>query len=160
MITLRTNARFDDLEKLIDRINKPGSGNTRKIADAITQGFQDNFTRQSSEAGPWARLAPSTVIDRQRNGYGGSGPILVRTGGLRAGYTQRGASDHHERIWQSATGLTIEAGSSDERIALFHERGTSRMPARPISLLGDASESRIIDTIEYVISQVDREFTG
>jgi len=158
MITLTTSSRFDDLEKLIDRINRPGSGNTRKIADAITQGFQDNFTRQSSGAGPWARLAAATITDRRRQGFG-AGPTLVRTGGLRAGYVSRGAPNHHERIWQSATGLTIEAGSADERIALFHERGTSRMPARPISLLGESSEARIIDTIEYVLGQVDREFT-
>lgn len=156
MITLTTDAKFDDLERLIDRINRPGNGNTRKIADAVTMGFQDNFTRQSSGAGAWARLAPATLVDRQRKGFA-AGPTLVRTGGLRASYVSRGGASHYERISQSAVGLTIEAGSDDYR-APFHERGTAKMPARPISLLGESSENRIVDTIEFVLGQIDREF--
>ncbi len=156
MITLTTDARFDDLQRLIDKINRPGNGNTRKIADAVRLGFQDNFTRQSSGAGAWARLAPATIADRQRKGFA-AGPTLVRAGGLRDSYVNRGGVAHHERIWQSAVGLTIEAGSNDYR-APFMERGTSKMPARSISLLGDSSERRIVDTIEFVLGQIDREF--
>ena len=48
MFTLQTNAKFDDLEQLIDKISRPGNGQTRMIADGIRQQFQANFTRQGS----------------------------------------------------------------------------------------------------------------
>ena len=156
MFTLHTNAKFDDLERLIDKIARMGSGESRKIADGVRQAFQENFTRQGSGAGRWPGLAPSTVRDRRRLGFGGERPILVRRGNLRAGYIDRGSPDHHERIWQSPVGLTIESGSADERIALLHERGTSRMPARSVSRLDDGQENRLTNIIDYVIDQIER----
>lgn len=156
MFTLHTSAKFDDLERLIDKIAHMGSGESRKIADGIKQAHQENFTRQGSGAGRWPSLAPSTVRERRHLGFGGDSPILVRRGNLRAGYVQRGSPDHHERIWQSVVGLAIESGSNDERIALLHERGTSRMPVRSVSRLDDGQEQRLTSIIEYVIDQIER----
>lgn len=156
MFVLHTNARFDDLERLVDKITRMGNGDSRKIADGIKQMHQENFTRQGSGAGQWAGLAQSTIRERRRLGFGGERPILVRRGNLRAGYVNRGSPDHHERIWQSPIGLTIESGSADERIALLHERGTSKMPARSVSQLDDGQENRLVQIIDYVIEQIER----
>ena len=157
MFTLTTNSPFDQLERLIDRIAKPGNGQTRALADGIRQQFQANFTRQGSGAGAWAALAPSTARQRQQQGYAGNRPILVRTGQLRASFVDRGAADHYERIWQSAVGLTVEVGSDDPR-AIFHERGTSRMPARPVTLLDDAQGEALFRLVDFVVVQTERQF--
>lgn len=155
MFTLSTNAKFDDIERLIDKITRPGNRQTRAIADAIRQQFQANFTRQGSGNGAWRPLAPATVADRRRQGYAGNRPILVRRGDLRRSFVERGG-DNYERIWQSPVGLTIESGSDDPR-AIFHERGTSRMPAREVVPLDDAQEAAIVRLIDFVIDQTERQ---
>lgn len=156
MITLSTNAKFDDIERLIDKITRPGNGQTRMIADGIKQQHQANFTRQGSGNGSWRQLAPATVADRRRQGYAGNRPILVRRGDLRRSFVERGG-DNYERVWQSPVGLTIESGSDDPR-AIFHERGTNRMPAREVVPLDDAQEQALIRLIDFVIDQTERQF--
>lgn len=156
MFTLQTNAKFDDLERLIDKISRPGNGQTRMISDGIRQRFQENFTRQASGVGNWAPLRPATVIDRQRKGYAGNRPILVRTGALRKSFVERGG-DNYERIWQSPLGLTVEVGSDDPR-AIFHERGTANMAARPVTLLDDAQDDGLFRLLDFVVDQIERQF--
>lgn len=156
MFTLRTDAKFDDVERLIDKISRPGNGQTRAIVDGIKQRFQENFTRQGSGAGRWAPLAPSTREQRRAQGYAGASPILVRSGNYRQSFVGRGG-DSYERVWQSPLGLTIEAGSDDSR-GRWLELGTSRMPARPVTLLDDAQESRLVDLLDFVVGQIERQF--
>lgn len=156
MITLRTDAKFDDVERLIDKISRPGNGQTRAIVDGIRQRFQENFTRQGSGAGRWAPLAPSTQLQRRAQGYAGGSPILVRSGNYRQSFVGRGG-DSHERVWQSPIGLTIEAGSNDRR-GRWLELGTSRMPARPVTLLDDAQEANLTRLIDFVVGQIERQF--
>jgi phage gpG-like protein len=154
MLTLTTTSRFDDVERLVDRIANMGNGESRKIADGIRQEFQRNFTQQGSGAGRWAALAPSTVLDRQKQGYGGGGPILVRTGQLRASYVQRGG-DNHESIQSGSGGLVIEVGSNHPR-AIFHEAGTRTIPQRSVVTLGEESESNLVRLIDFVVDQIER----
>ena len=40
MFTLRTDAKFDDLERLIDKISRPGNGQTRAMAAARVGGHR------------------------------------------------------------------------------------------------------------------------
>lgn len=154
MFTLRTDSRFDDLERLIDKISRPGNGQTRMIADGIRQQFQANFTRQGSGAGSWAPLAPSTQLQRRQQGYAGNRPILVRSGDYRKSFTER-SGDNHESIQTTGFGLVIDVGSNDRR-APWLERGTSRMPARPVTLLGDNQVDDLVRLVDYVIGEIER----
>lgn len=156
MFTLHTDAKFDDLERLIDKISRPGNGQTRAIVDGIRQRFQENFTRQGSGAGRWAPLAPSTQLQRRAQGFAGGSPVLVRSGNYRQSFVGRGG-DSYERVWQSSEGLTIEAGSNDRR-GPWLERGTSRMPPRPVTLLDDGQENQLATLIDFVIDQIERQF--
>lgn len=153
------NNPFDDLETFIAAVERPGAGEQRKVAGAVRQGLAESFTRQGSAAGPWAPLAPSTVIDRRRQGYGSTGPILVREGDLRATYTQDGAPDHVTNFQPTAVGWLLEVGSESD-IAEFHEYGTAHMPARPVLLMPEASERRVLDTLDYMIIEIERRVLG
>ena len=182
MITLRLidNTIGNDLDRLIDRISRPGPRQARSIADAIRQGFQDNFTTEGRAAGnDWPALAPPTVAARQKLGFAGQHPILARTGGYRASFVQRGASDNIEEIRQTSNGLEVVAGSSSER-GRIHEFGATvnipslqqsrrnglmdvggarnvYIPPRPVTELGQQSEQRIVDVIELMLTQIERE---
>jgi phage gpG-like protein len=158
-IKLERNTVGEDLLRLVDRISNPGNAQKRSVADAIRRGFQDNFTTQGAAAGtPWRALAPSTVLQRRRLGYAGSNPILVRGGGYRSSWVSDG-SDHYSSVRQQG-GYTIFEEGSESPLARFHERGGARLPARPVSMLGDGSEVRIVDTIELMIGQLEREVLG
>lgn len=177
MITLSTNAKFDDLERLVDRISRPGSGNTRKIAGAVRQGFRDNFESEGAAAGArWQDLAGKTVLTRRRLGFAGSHPILKRTGNYANSFSNSGHGDHIEEITTSGQGTVIDVGS--QLASRIHERGgfiniparqQSRknglmnvgggrafVPQRSALRLGERSEQRIIDTVEYIIGQIER----
>jgi phage gpG-like protein len=161
MFTLKLdrNTVGEDLLRLVDRISNPGNAQKRSVADAIRRGFQDNFSTQGSAAGtPWRALAPSTVIDRQRKGFGGSGPILVRSGRVRSTWVGEGG-EHYSSFRQSG-GYSVWEEGSDDPIARLHETGTSKMPARPVSLLGDQSERRIIDVLDFMAEQVRSQTIG
>jgi phage gpG-like protein len=157
-LSLQRNSVGQDLLRLVDRISNPGSAQKRSVSDAIRRGFQDNFTRQQSGNGAWARLAPSTVLDRQKKGFAGSGPILVRSGGLRASWVSEG-SNHYSSVRNSG-GYTIFEEGSSHPMAQFHEAGGGRLPARPVSMLSDSQESRIVDVIEFMILQIEQNTMG
>lgn len=177
MITLRTDAKFDDIERLIDKISRPGNGNLRKIADGARQGFQDNFSSEGSAAGtPWRALAPRTVATRRKLGWAGSHPILKRTGKYEASFVNANNSDHIEQISSNSGGVTIDVGSQLAR--RIHEHGGTTsipslqegrsgwmhvggardvfVPARPVLGLGDQSEQRIVRIIDYVVGEIEK----
>ena len=61
------------------------------VFDAIRADFHAVEARRFADEGPgWAPLAPSTVLERQRLGYGGEHPILHRTGLLSGSLTSDG----------------------------------------------------------------------
>ena len=145
---------FVDLEAFIKRLERPGSAEQRKVFEAINLGFQRNFSGEGSRRGKWRALAPSTVIDRQRKGFAGQHPILVRTGDLRASFVQR-SKDHVEEFQYTAQGWRLVSGSESE-IAFFQELGTRRgIPPRPITELTGEAEQRIINTLDYMIAQAE-----
>lgn len=75
--------------------------------------------------GAWPELAEATKDDRVRQGFPEDEPLL-RTGDLR------------DSISRHVEGLEAAVGSTDETM-VFHEFGTSKMPARPV--LGPAAFS-------------------
>lgn len=156
-----------DLERFFQRIARPGRGEIRKIADAITMGFSDNFTSESSALGPWRELHPRTQVQRARLGYASKHPMLVRTHQLRDAWTDRGSPDHIERLVLDAGGWALEAGTKGElsnrdpsSIPTWMEYGVELrdgvIPPRPVSPLTAKSEQRIGSTIAYVLDQIER----
>lgn len=150
---------FADLEAFMRRIERPGNAEVRKVADAIRQGYAENFSREGSAAGGWRALAEATVAERRRLGFPGEHPILRRSGALRASFIQPGATDHVEEFQPVPGGWDLLVGSESE-IALFQEFGTSRIPPRPISPLTEAAQERIGAVIDYVIQQMEYQTLG
>jgi hypothetical protein len=72
---------------------------------------------------PWRPLAPSTVAEKRRKGY--LSDTLVRTSEMRTSLTGRPLGIEHIRAHD------VEAGTGVYP-AHFHQRGTRRMPARPL----------------------------
>jgi phage gpG-like protein len=76
------------------------------------------------QMGGWAPLAPSTIADRLRKGYG-EGPPLVRTALLRDSLTKRGAEGNVFNV----TDTTLTVGTN-VWYAGFHHWGTWRLAPR------------------------------
>ena len=176
MFTLTTNAKFDELERMIGKIARPGAGETRKIADGIRQEFQRNFSTEGRASGdPWKQLHPVTVATRTKLGWPSRRPILVRTGKYRASFVQRGGQ-HIESITTGGAGLQIDVGS--QLANRIHERGgvtsipslqegrsgwmhvggarSVFVPQRSVLNLGDEQEARLARMVEFVIEQIER----
>lgn len=99
------------LERVAKHIEK-----TAKAEFGVYQNEQGSFPA-------WPELADSTKDDRARLGYTENDPLL-RSGELR------------DTIGHEVHGLEAVIGSTDEKM-VFHEFGTSKMPARPV--LGPAA---------------------
>lgn len=94
------------------------------LADSLERKARTAFSRE----GPgWAPLKPATNRDRVRKRYPPAHPILERTGDLRRSASEAGSA--HIRRYVAGT-KGIEVGSRDAK-AVFHQKGTSRMVARP-----------------------------
>lgn len=92
-----------------------------KVAKAEFGHYQD-------EVGPfpaWPELADSTKEDRLKQGYTENDPLL-RSGELR------------DTISHKSSALEVVIGSTDD-VMIYHEFGTSKMPARPV--LGPAAHN-------------------
>lgn len=141
-----------NLLRFFQRVGNPDAGERRRISDAIRSALAGSFANQGSARGAWAPLRPRTVAERIRLGYPGRRPILVRSGQLRASWTQRGHSDHVETYERTRSGFTIGVGSKDIR-AGTHERGNPALniPARPVRYLTGDAEQRLRNTITGVI---------
>lgn len=158
-LTARVNP-FTDITKLIARLNSATSSDTEPVTQAIREGFAENFTGERRGTGQsWAALQPSTVFDRIRHGYGGSHPILVRTGSLRDSYASTGSADGVNEFTPDGSGWVLAVGSK-HRIGIFHERGTSRMVARPVTELSPQRENTIADRVQEMIERIERQIVG
>lgn len=71
----------------------------------------------------WKPLAPSTLKDKEAKGFPVPSP-LKRTGGMAASYKKE----------LHPAELAVVVGSAD-KIALYQEMGTSRIPPRPVAAL-------------------------
>jgi len=108
------------------------------VADAIDSNF-----RSESDAGKrWAPLAPSTLAQRERKGYG-PGPILQREGTLRT------LASAHREVSESGA----EVGPEGPDYAEYHLTGTPRMPARPFLDISELSVDAIDDAIHRHLAE-------
>lgn len=100
-----------------------------KIGDSLARAERRQFKSEGNygSAG-WAPLAPRTVRERQRLGYGGEHPILVRTGDLRDSLTVRPFGVDVVETQFAVFGSGVDYG-------LFHQQGGDNLPQRrPIEL--------------------------
>lgn len=147
------------LQRFVDRLARPGNAERRKVADAIRQAYQANFSAEGSAAGPWRPLRPFTIAERRRKGFPGAHPILVQTGRMRDSFVRAGAPNHVDRFTAGLEGWSLEVGSASE-LARKHEFGEEKVPARPITPLTDQAQRRISDVLDYVIAQMERQALG
>lgn len=142
----------DDLDELLYHILNPPQWGLDGIDAAVRTGIADNFAGERSEAGPWAQLAPSTQLDRILHGYGAGHPILVRKGDYRNAFIAPGGQ-HSVQFERTAEGWRVSVGSDDRRVPWL-EGGTSRIPARPATLLERGAEERIGRAIDAIMRAV------
>lgn len=101
-----------------------------RVGMALLADFAQNFAQEGGLFGrisAWAPLAPGTVRERVRLGYGGAHPILYRTGQLAQSTSQRGTPGNIFDVQP----MRLTVGTATP-YAQFHQQGTSRMPARRI----------------------------
>lgn len=82
----------------------------------------------ATEGPGWAQLSATTVMLR-----GSAHPILVQSGALRASLTRSGAPGAIRQITPRGFvfGSDLRTANGAYNLAALHQRGTSRMPARP-----------------------------
>lgn len=101
----------------------------------------------SYQAG-WAPLSDATIDDKARYGYPIPSPLL-RTGHMQGGIGHRVEAN------------IVRVGASpapDKPVALFHELGTSKMPARPF--IGPAMAESKPEILVIIRTNVAMAFRG
>jgi hypothetical protein len=149
---------FDDVAHLLDRLKNLSNADQANVAEAINRGFADNFAnQQAGDEAPWLSLAPATVKQRAKRGFGPT-PILVQTGSYRTSFVRRGGAGHVEKFRGTRNGWTLESGSDDERVGTLEFGGTNStgrfVPPRPVSFLSPSSEERIFDVIDSITDRI------
>lgn len=120
-----------------------------QIAADLRGDFNAQFTAQGGFYGKssrWAPLMPSTVKDRERQGYFGPAPILFRTGALYDSLVDVNGADHIEQI--TATSLTIGTANP---YAIYHQLGTSKMVARQLVGLSWTRGPSIVRRLNFYV---------
>lgn len=125
-----------------------------QVGELLQQDWRQQFADEGgylgAKVGPsWALLRPATVADRERRGFGGEHPMLVRYGDLRASVIERGALGNVFEV--SPTSVRV---GTEYPTAGYHQHGTSRMVARKMIGLKWESRSRILRILgNYVREQ-------
>ena len=112
--------------------------------------LRDEFAEvfRSEGYGEWAPLAESTLAQKRRMGY--PDDILVATGALKRSYLAlRG-------IRRTKFTLSYRP-PADVGYAIYHEEGTSRMPARPVfGAVVDDARRQFPTSLRQYISRTGR----
>ena len=121
------------------------------IADDFRELEEKQFdTQGGSGSGGWTALSPAYATWKARH-YPGKG-ILVRTGALRSSLTTGGAG-HIEK--KSADRLEI---GTSVPYAIYHQKGTRKMPKRPPVELSEADKMRWSKALhKFLISEAKKE---
>lgn len=131
---------FDAFDRTIDEFPDV----LRDVLPLIRAAHRHNFeTEGASGRGPWAPLAPRTLRDRRRGGYG-PGPILERGGALKAHVLGADAD-----ITTAGDTVTLKirpdrmVGDVPKYDALAKGYAPNRLPGRPMVTVGPA-DAKII----------------
>lgn len=120
-----------------------------EVGQELLQDFVLQFDTEGGVfgGGHWDALADATVLDRARKGYGGEGPMEVRTGRLKAAVTQQGAPGNVFEVTPS----TLTVGVDDD-IAGWQHFGTSRgIPPRALVGLSFSRQSQLVDQLNQFV---------
>ena len=148
---------IDSLTRQIERLAALPADALRPTQEAIRASFAANFFNESAGAAPWAPLAPRTVAERERLGYPGEHPILVRSGQYRHSFIDPDDDDHYSRVSSEGGRTVIAEGTTDIRAGTL-EFGSDRVPARPALLPSDAGRQRITEALDRLFATwLDRE---
>ena len=138
-------AEIRDLSEPLEQIGEDLLGDF--AANMVTEG---GFF---APGGSWTPLAPSTVRQRTRLGYGGASPMLWRTGGLAQSLATRSAPGNVFEV----TPTTLRVGS-EVFYAGYHQRGTRKMPRRQIVGINWQRRSAIVKRMgDYVRETARRQ---
>lgn len=111
--------------------------------------FERNFAQEKGRR-KWARLAPRTVQERIRRGYGGQHPILERTGALRRHVVSTPA-----QVTTTGRGATlrIAPGPSVNGVPKYRAlaKGHGRVPARPMVVLDKSGSVKVSSAISRAL---------
>lgn len=167
MINLQADRNpFDDLLKFINGVENPGNAEKRKVAGAVTKGFQENFSKQRAGDGDeWDPLAGITQVERRKLGFAAESPILVRTGSYRASWVNPDDTDHVEVFERTGTGWLMDIGSQDLRVSILNDGGYTIIkdkrvfvPPRPVVELSRSAQDGIGDALDFVVDQIAQRF--
>jgi len=111
------------------------------IADQFATAEMAHFA--SNGSGKWAALSPRYAAYKAARFPGR--PTLVRAGDLRNTLTRRPLGV--ERIADNS----LEVGTNDPK-ALFHQKGTPKMPARPVIKLNDRTKKQMAKTLQRYLA--------
>lgn len=124
------------------------------VLSAIRKAFAQNFTDEGARK-PWAQLAPSTVQERIRKGYGGRHPILKRTGAL-----ERHVVTAPAKVTTTARGATLKIAPSPSvggvrKYAFLAKGGTTptggKVPGRPMVVITPGSATKVSSAISRAL---------
>ena len=135
MSTERLSSLFAELDSIVaDTDYREVLGEFQHVIAGVEA---EAFEKESEPGGtPWAPLAESTI---RRKGHD---RILFETGDLMASFVAVGGPGNISEVSDhgSLFGTSVP-------YAIFHDQGTSRMPARPPVGINDAAVDRLVDMV-------------
>lgn len=126
----RTTERASDLRPFIDW-----------VGDFLPTTMKEQFDSEGGRTGGWAPLSPDYAAQKALR-YG-SQPILVASGRMMRSLTTPGAGSINRKIGRDS----LEFGTSVP-YAIFHQKGTSRMPQRRIIDLTESDRRSILKGLQ------------
>lgn len=130
--------RLQSMVKAIEDTREP----LRETADFLEETKERQFQVEGAHVTTkWKALAPSTIKQRIRKGYG-AGPILQNTGALRKSFSTK-----------KLTKEELRYGSSGVHYFPYHQLGTSKMVARPMLAIPTKTVTAIVNIFRKYISK-------
>jgi len=126
----------------------------REIAEDFREMVAQQFASEGrAEQTPWPprKLAGGAARARSARPRPADGPLLVRSGALRASLIGPSAPEHLEEADQR----TLTLGSRLP-YAMFHQTGTRRLPARPLLVLSDERARRWTGIVRGALEEKTR----
>jgi phage gpG-like protein len=129
----------------------------QRIKQLMTRRWTVNFNSQGGMYGDWAPLRPMTMRIRQEEGYGGTGPKLLRTGTLRGGFISQAKGG---KVTDNATEWNFQRNPI--YLYIHHFGGANRglggrfgpIPSRPIWGLNETDERMSHDEMEKYVDKI------
>lgn len=151
MAAITMTIKDEEIQRLVKRLASYTGDFTpimKNIGEIALNRVEECFREEESPEGiPWHPLAPATIAQRLRLGYGGEHPILWREGWLGG------------RFSYAAFPRRVEVGTPVKYAAIHHMGGwagrgrKTKIPARPFLGLAREDWSEIMGTISREIDR-------